>query len=79
MPAEDLNETVTALDKAVFGDRANPRDNPGLIADHAAMRSSLDRTNEILMELRNAVLWINGLLVTGFITGLVALVFKVTF
>jgi len=49
-----------------------------VIAEQARMSQALTRTNEILTELRNAVLWINGLLITGFITAVLALVLKLT-
>lgn len=75
--SDEIHHDVDLLNKAVFGDRENPKDAPGLIAEHESLRTALVRTNEILTELRNAVLWINGLLVTGFITALVTLVLKV--
>ncbi len=73
---DDINRDVDLLNKAVFGDRDDPKNSPGIISEQARMSMVQERTNEILTELRNAVLWINGLLVTGFITGLVAVVFK---
>jgi hypothetical protein len=74
---DELDKEVDLLNKAVFGDRENPKESPGVIAELARMSMVQERTNEILMELRNAVLWINGLLVTGVITGMIGLVFKV--
>jgi hypothetical protein len=74
---DDIHKTVSALDRAVFGDRDDPKGTPGVIVEQSRLSVELCRTNEILTELRNAVLWINRLLVTGFITALSALVFKV--
>lgn len=74
--SDDLKQDVSLLNKAVFGDRDNPKDSPGVIAELARMSMVQERTNEILTELRNAVLWINRLLVTGFVTALLAVVFK---
>lgn len=73
---DELPRDVARLNKAVFGDRDNLKDFPGVIAEQSRMSMVQERTNEILMELRNAVLWINGILVTGFITGLLTLLFK---
>lgn len=75
--SRNLPEAVSQLNKAVFGDRDDPKGSPGIIAEQQRMGMEQARTNEILMELRNAVLWINGLLVTGFVTALIALVIKV--
>jgi hypothetical protein len=76
MNETDLPERLDSLDKAVFGDRDNPKGQPGIIADQARLGAELTRTNEILTELRNSVLWINRLLVGGFVTALLAIVFK---
>ncbi len=73
---DDLNRDVDLLNKAVFGDRDNPKNSPGIISEQARMSMEQARTNEILIELRNSVLWINRLIVSGFITALVAVVFK---
>lgn len=73
---DDLHKDVNLIKKAVWGDRENIKGAPGIIAEQSRMSAELARTNEILTELRNAVLWINRLLVTGFITALIALVFK---
>lgn len=75
--SDNLREEVSTLNKAVFGDRDDPRGSPGVLAEQTRLGMELSRTNEILTELRNAVLWINRLLVTGFITALIALVLKV--
>lgn len=73
---QELQNDVNRLNDAVFGSRDNPTEQPGLIAEHRSMRMVQERTNEILTELKNAVLWINGLIVLGFITALAGLVFK---
>lgn len=75
--SDNLREEVSTLNKAVFGDRDDPRGSPGVVAEQTRLGMELARTNEILTELRNAVLWINRLLVTGFITALIAVVLKV--
>lgn len=67
-------------DAAIFGDRANPRDQPGIFAELSRMNLAQQETNKILGELRDAVRWIVRAAVGGFVVafagGLVALVFK---
>lgn len=78
--SEDLNNRVHALDKAVFGDRDNPKENPGLILEHASMRLEQARTNEILTEFRGdvkkALYWLFSLIGTGIGTAILALILK---
>lgn len=74
--SEELTKRVDRLDNAVFGDRDDPTEKPGLIVEQTHTAMALARTNEILTELRNAVLWIIRLLVGGFATALMALVYK---
>jgi hypothetical protein len=73
---DDLHKDVDLLNKAVFGDRVDPKGQPGIISEQARMGMEQARTNEILLELRNSVRWINGLIVSGFVTALLAVVFK---
>jgi hypothetical protein len=73
---DELHKTVTRLDNAVFGDRDDPKGSPGIISEQARMGMEQARTNEILLELRNSVRWINGLIITGFVTALVGIVFR---
>lgn len=74
---DDLQRDVIRLDRAVFGDRDNPKDFPGLIAEQARMGLEQARTNEILMELKKSVQWIGRLIVGGFVTALLGVVLKV--
>lgn len=73
---DELAKDVSLLNKAVFGDRDDPKGSPGIIAEQTRMSMEQARTNEILIELRNSVLWINRLIVSGFITALVVMVFR---
>ena len=72
----NLEETVNRLDKAVFGDRDNIKETPGIISDQARMSLEQARTNEILMELRDSLLRINWMIVAGFVTALGSIVYK---
>ena len=73
---DETKEKVELHHKVLFGDPANIKESPGVIADQMRMGLEQARTNEILMELRNAVLWIVGLILTGFVTALLALVYR---
>jgi hypothetical protein len=65
-----LKEDVRLLSNAVFGSRENPKDSPGVL-------SQLARTNEILTELSDSVRWITRLILGGFVTGLLVVLWKV--
>ncbi len=75
--SDDLKERVDAHHIAIFGDPRNMKTSPGILLEQARMSSVQERTNEILSELKGAVVWISRVIVTGFITGLVAIFFKV--
>lgn len=67
--SDELKERVDNLDKAVFGDRHNPKETPGVIAE-------LTQMNLTLIDVRDAMRRINWILVTAFVTSLCVLVFK---
>ena len=75
-----LGTNVHALDKAVFGDREDPKGNPGLIAETVSMKAEQQRTNEILTEMRTdlkkAFVGLCGLVFTAIGTALLSLVLK---
>ncbi len=73
---EDLARKVESHDKMLRGDPDNINEKPGVIAEQRLMAVEQKRTNEILMELRNAVMWIVGLVVSGFVTAVLALVYR---
>lgn len=73
---DELHETVRLHDRLLRGNPENIKDEPGVIAEQRLMSMEQKRTNEILLELRSAVLWIVGLVMTGFVTALIALVYK---
>jgi len=66
---DELTVRVDNLDKAVFGDRVNPKETPGALAELAQM-------NVTLRELRDAMQRINWTIIFGFLTALLAVVFK---
>ena len=68
-PNDGLTERVNNLDRAVFGDRYNPKETPGIISELAQM-------NTTMTELRDAVRKIGWSIITAFITALCVIVFK---
>ncbi len=76
--SDETKERVDLHHKVLFGDPSNIKESPGVIADQMRMGFEQARTNEILTELRNAVLWIVGLILTGVVTAVLALVYKTT-
>lgn len=74
--SDPLKETVNLHHKVLFGDPDDIKEKPGLIADHAIMSIKQERTNEILMEVRNALLWGVGIILAGFLTAVLALVYR---
>ena len=84
---EDLCDTVLALDKAVFGDREHPKDNPGLILETMRMSLEQKRTNEILTEwqkafvdfrndAKKAIGWLFALMASGIFAAVCAMIFR---
>ena len=67
---DELRKDVDLLNKAVFGDRENPKESPGI-------RAELSRMNEILTELSTSVKWIVRLILGGFVTALISIVLKI--
>lgn len=58
---EELKEDVLLLKKAVFGDPADLKEHPGIISELTILSTSLQRTNEILSQLREDIrrfIWI---------------------
>ena len=68
-PSDELRGRVDNLDRAVFGDRQNPKETPGVISELAQM-------NAILLDMRDSMRRINWTLITAFITALCLIVFK---
>ena len=66
---DNLEVSLDNIDRAVFGDRENPKGQPGII-------SELSHMNSILLELRDSMRRINWILISAFITALCALVFN---
>jgi hypothetical protein len=67
--SEELRKDVERLNDAVFGDRDNMRENPGII-------SELRQMNATMTEVSGSMKRINWIVLTAFITALVALVIK---
>lgn len=73
---DDSENRLDQLDKAVFGDRNDPKGSPGLIADQLRMGQEQARTNEILMEMRDALKRINWIILTAVATAVLSLVVR---
>ncbi len=66
---DDILKTVDRLDKAVFGDRDNPKDSPGILSELAQM-------NKTLTELSNSARWIVRIVLSAVAVALLALVVR---
>ena len=69
MSDDEMKYEVRQLKKAVFGDMENPKDTPGVIAELAQM-------NDTLIQLRDSMRKINWTIILGFVSALMAVVFK---
>ncbi len=69
MSEDEMKREVHQLKKAVFGDMDNPKETPGVIAE-------LSQMNATLIELRDSMRKVNTTIVLGFLTALMAIVFK---
>jgi len=67
--SDEIKDDVRKLKKAVFGDTENPKETPGII-------SELSQMNTTMIELRDSMRRINWTIILGFITALMAMVFK---
>lgn len=65
----DSHESIEQLDKAVFGDRREPDKQPGLYARMKQLETKVDAIHVAV----NRVAW---MIITAFVAGLLALVFK---
>lgn len=66
---KDLKAQVQTHDKALFGDRENPEERPGIISELRAM-------NVTLVELRDAMRLILGTVVVGVISAVLVWIFR---
>ncbi len=69
MSDDEVKHEVRQLKKAVFGDMENPKETPGVI-------SELSQMNVTLIELRDSMRKVNMTILLGFLTALMAIVFK---
>ena len=73
---ENLEDRVDMHHRAIFGNPDDMKDAPGIIADISRISFQQGRTNEILGEVRDSLGRINWLLVAGFLTAIMAVIFK---
>ncbi len=66
-----IREKLEDHDVILFGDPRNMKASPGLFNEQQRMSSEQVRTNEILTELRNSVIWLTRTVVGGIITSVV--------
>lgn len=66
---ETLRDRVDSLDRAVFGDRENIRDKPGIISELAQM-------NLTLIDVRDAMRRINWTIILAVLTAILVTVIK---
>jgi len=75
-PSDEMRETVRMHHRAIFGNPDDLKDAPGIIADISRISFQQERTNEILMEVRDSLSRINWLLISAFVVALIAVVFR---
>lgn len=73
---DETKETVKLHHRVLFGNPENIKEQPGLLADHAIMSIKQQTTNDILMELRGWIIAGVGVIMLGFLTAVIALVYK---
>jgi hypothetical protein len=69
MNDDQLSKDVSVLNKAVFGDRENPKESPGILSELAQM-------NKTLSELSGSVRWIVRLILSTVLMAVLAVVLK---
>jgi hypothetical protein len=72
---QKINARIDPLDRAIFGDRNDPMDHPGLFNTVQNLALRQDITNKILMEVRGDLRRINWMILAGFITAVCSLVY----
>jgi len=79
--SEDVTRRVELHHKLLLGDPENLKEQPGLIVEHARtaeeFRTSLREANKTLSEIRNVGIWMFGIILTGFLTAVMAMVYRV--
>jgi len=73
--SEDLTRRVDLHHKLLLGDPENLKEQPGLIVEHARTADALLMANKTLGEIRTVVIWVFGIILTGFLTAVMALVY----
>ncbi len=74
--SDEITGMVRLHDKLLRGDPENFKEQPGLIVEHARTADALQQTNKTLMEIRNVAIWVFGIILTGFLTAVMALVYR---
>lgn len=74
--SDEITGKVNLHHKLLLGDPENLKEQPGLIVEHAKTADILVQTNKTLAEIRNVGIWVFGIILTGFLTAVMALVFK---
>lgn len=78
--SEDVTQRVDLHHRLLLGDPENLKVQPGIIVEHARtaeeFRTALRDANKTLSEIRNVGIWVFGIILTGFLTAVMALVYK---
>jgi len=74
--SDELTRKVNLHDKLLRGDPENFKDQPGLIVAHSRTADALEQTNKTLSEIRAVAICALGVILTGFLTAVMALVYK---
>ena len=77
---EDVTSKVDLHHRLLLGNPENLKEQPGLIVEHARtadeFRNSFKEQNKTLSEIRSVGIWVFGIILTGFMTAVMALVYK---
>ncbi len=78
--SEDVTRKVDLHHKLLLGDPERLWEQPGLIVEHARtseeFRAALRDANKTLSEIRNVGIWVFGIILTGFLTAVMTLVYR---
>ena len=73
---DEFKEKVDLTYKAVFGDPANLKQSPGVIAENALTSFQLKLMNETLTDIKKSMGRINWIVLAGVLTALLNLVLR---
>jgi hypothetical protein len=73
---DELKETVAVHHKVLFGDPSDLKNNPGIVHEQTRLADRQEEANKILFSVQGDIRWIVRLLLGGFVTAVMAMVYK---